>query len=64
MSDAIYADVIRTKTEGIKRERERVEIIVEVYERADCVKDHESREIMTKTNTHQPLQHTGDQIHL
>ncbi|XP_016341399.1 CD209 antigen-like, partial [Sinocyclocheilus anshuiensis] len=49
MSDAIYDDVIRT-------ESERVEMMVAIYERADCVRDHDFR---TETNTHQPLQRTG-----
>ncbi|XP_016095573.1 C-type lectin domain family 17, member A-like [Sinocyclocheilus grahami] len=49
MSDAIYNDVIRT-------ESERVEMMVAIYESADCVRDHDFR---TETNTHQPLQRTG-----
>ncbi|XP_059395603.1 CD209 antigen-like protein E [Carassius carassius] len=49
MSDAIYEDVIRT-------ESERAEITVDIYESADCVRDHDLR---TETNTQQPLQCTG-----
>ncbi|XP_050977498.1 uncharacterized protein LOC127172293 [Labeo rohita] len=48
MSDAIYDDVITT-------ESERVEMMVVIYESADCVRDHNFR---TETNTHQPLQQT------
>uniref|UniRef100_A0A673HN71 C-type lectin domain-containing protein n=1 Tax=Sinocyclocheilus rhinocerous TaxID=307959 RepID=A0A673HN71_9TELE len=54
MSDTIYDNVIRTETEGMKRER--VEIMVDIYESVDHVRDHDFR---TETNTHQPLQHTG-----
>ncbi|XP_016358506.1 CD209 antigen-like protein C [Sinocyclocheilus anshuiensis] len=54
MSDTIYDNVIRTETEGMKRER--VEMMVDIYERVDHVRDHDFR---TETNTHQPLQHTG-----
>ncbi|KAL0182508.1 hypothetical protein M9458_021883, partial [Cirrhinus mrigala] len=48
MSDAVYDDVIRT-------ESERVEKTVDIYESADCVRDHDFR---TETKTHQPLQRT------
>ncbi|ROL54416.1 C-type lectin domain family 17, member A [Anabarilius grahami] len=51
MSDRIYDDVIRTESEGMNRER--VEMMVEIYEGADRVRDHDFR-----TNA-QPLQHTG-----
>ncbi|XP_048034468.1 CD209 antigen-like [Megalobrama amblycephala] len=51
MSDGIYDDVIRTESEGMNRAR--VEMMVEIYKGADCVRDHDFR-----TNT-QPLQHTG-----
>ncbi len=50
MSEAIYDDVIRI-------ESERVEMTVDIYERADCVRDHDFR---TETNTQQPLQHAGN----
>ncbi|KAL0182556.1 hypothetical protein M9458_021931, partial [Cirrhinus mrigala] len=53
MSDTIYDNVIGTKTKGINRDR--VEMMVEIYESVDCVRDHDFR---TETNTHQPLQHT------
>ncbi|XP_058644799.1 CD209 antigen-like protein C [Onychostoma macrolepis] len=36
--------------------RERVEMTVDIYESVDCVTDHD---FTTKTNTLQPLQHTG-----
>lgn len=49
MFDGIYDD-----SEGMNRER--VEMMVEIYEGADCVRDHDFR-----TNT-QPLQHTGNHI--
>ncbi|XP_050977500.1 C-type lectin domain family 10 member A-like [Labeo rohita] len=49
MSDAVYDEVIRT-------ESERVEMMVAIYESADCARDHDFR---TETNTHQPLQQTG-----
>ncbi|KAK9976637.1 hypothetical protein ABG768_021842 [Culter alburnus] len=54
MSDGIYDDVIRTESEGMKTDR--MEMIVEIYESAECVRDHDFR---TETNTHQPLQRTG-----
>ncbi|XP_051766291.1 CD209 antigen-like protein E isoform X2 [Ctenopharyngodon idella] len=54
MSDGIYDNVIRTESAGMNRER--VEMTVEIYESADCVRDHDFR---TETNTHQPLQRTG-----
>ncbi|ROL54385.1 Transmembrane protein 135 [Anabarilius grahami] len=46
MSDGIYDNVIRTESEGM--DRERVEMTVEIYESADCVRDHDFR---TETNT-------------
>ncbi|XP_052423960.1 C-type lectin domain family 4 member M-like isoform X1 [Carassius gibelio] len=49
MSYALYEDVIRT-------ESERAEITVDIYESADCVRDHDFR---TETNTQQPQQQTG-----
>ncbi|KAK2871200.1 hypothetical protein Q8A67_023727 [Cirrhinus molitorella] len=54
MSDDIYNNVIRTKSEDRSIDRE--EVTVDIYESADSVRDHEFR---TGTNTHQPLQHTG-----
>lgn len=57
MSDSIYGNVIRV--EEMKRESERVEMTVDIYESADCMKD---RDFMTKTNTLQPLQHTGNHM--
>ncbi|KAK9976643.1 hypothetical protein ABG768_021848, partial [Culter alburnus] len=53
MSDGIYEDVIRTESEGMNTDR--VEMIVEIYENAECVRDYDFR---TETNTHQPLQRT------
>jgi len=58
MSHGIYADVIRTKTEGIKRKT--MEMTVVIYESADHMRDHDFR---TETNTLQPLQHTGNDMH-
>uniref|UniRef100_A0A672KAP0 Zmp:0000001103 n=1 Tax=Sinocyclocheilus grahami TaxID=75366 RepID=A0A672KAP0_SINGR len=49
MYDDIYDDVIRT-------ESERVEMMVAIYESADCVRGHN---FLPETNTHQPLQQTG-----
>uniref|UniRef100_A0A8C1KK86 C-type lectin domain-containing protein n=1 Tax=Cyprinus carpio TaxID=7962 RepID=A0A8C1KK86_CYPCA len=49
MSDDIYDDVIRT-------ESERVEMMVAIYESADCVRDHN---FLPETNKHRPLQQTG-----
>ncbi len=57
MSDAIYDDVIRVE----EMKRGRVEMTVDIYESADCVRDHD---FTTKTNTLQPLQHTGNHMHL
>ncbi|XP_051748228.1 CD209 antigen-like protein E [Ctenopharyngodon idella] len=54
MSDGIYEDVIRTESERMNTDR--VEMMVEIYESAECVTDHDFR---TETNTHQPLQRTG-----
>ncbi|XP_067247295.1 CD209 antigen-like protein C [Chanodichthys erythropterus] len=54
MSDGIYEDVIRTESEGMNTDR--MEMIVEIYESAECVRDHDFR---TETNTQQPLQRTG-----
>lgn len=51
MSHGIYADVIRTKTEGIKRESGD-------DSGYQCVKDHDFR---PETNT---LQCSGNHIHL
>jgi len=56
MSDSIYNNVIRTESEGMKTDR--VEMAVEIYESADCVRDHDFR---TEANTHQP-QRTGECI--
>ncbi|XP_048012446.1 CD209 antigen-like protein C isoform X2 [Megalobrama amblycephala] len=53
MSDGINKDVIRTESEGMKTDR--MEMIVEIYESAECVRDHDFR---TETNTPQPLQRT------
>ncbi|ROL44498.1 C-type lectin domain family 4 member M [Anabarilius grahami] len=58
MSDGINEDVIRTVSEGMKTDR--MEMTVEIYESADCVRDHDFR---TETNTHQPLQRTGVYIY-
>ncbi len=55
MSDDIYGNVI--KVEEMKSER--VEMTVAIYESADCVRDHD---FTTKTNTLQPLQHTGNHM--
>ncbi|KAL0182498.1 hypothetical protein M9458_021873, partial [Cirrhinus mrigala] len=52
MSD-IYNNVIRT--ESVEMSSDREEIMVDIYESADCVKDLDFR---TETNTQQPLQHT------
>ncbi|XP_048012922.1 CD209 antigen-like protein C [Megalobrama amblycephala] len=54
MADGIYEDVIRTESEGMNTDR--MEMTVEIYESAECVRDHDFR---TETNTHQPLQRTG-----
>ncbi|XP_067249324.1 asialoglycoprotein receptor 1-like [Chanodichthys erythropterus] len=54
MSDGINKDVIRTESEGMNKDR--MEMIVEIYENAECVRDHDFR---TETNTPQPLQRTG-----
>ncbi len=47
----IYDDVIRTVSERIKTNRE--EMMVVIYNNADCVRDQDFR---TETNKHQPLQ--------
>uniref|UniRef100_A0A8C1KKA5 C-type lectin domain-containing protein n=1 Tax=Cyprinus carpio TaxID=7962 RepID=A0A8C1KKA5_CYPCA len=52
MSDDIYDDVIIT-------ESERVEMMVAIYESADCVRDHN---FLPETNKHRPLQQTGNHI--
>ncbi|XP_067249327.1 CD209 antigen-like protein C [Chanodichthys erythropterus] len=54
MSDGIYEDVIRIESEGMNTDR--MEMTVEIYESAECVRDHDFR---TETNTPQPLQRTG-----
>ncbi|XP_067248855.1 asialoglycoprotein receptor 1-like [Chanodichthys erythropterus] len=54
MSDGIYDDVIRIESERMNTDR--MEMMVEIYESAECVRDHDFR---TETNTHQPLQRTG-----
>ncbi|XP_051747985.1 asialoglycoprotein receptor 1-like isoform X2 [Ctenopharyngodon idella] len=54
MSDDIYEDVIRTESERMNTDR--MEMMVEIYESAECVRDHDFR---TETNTLQPLQRTG-----
>ncbi|XP_067249325.1 asialoglycoprotein receptor 1-like [Chanodichthys erythropterus] len=54
MSDGINEDVIRTESEGMNKDR--MEMMVEIYESAECVRDHDFR---TETNTPQPLQRTG-----
>ncbi|XP_073685354.1 uncharacterized protein [Garra rufa] len=54
MSDTIYNNVIWTETEGINGER--VEMMVDIYESADCVREDDIR---TETNEHNLLQHTG-----
>jgi len=54
MSDSIY--VIRTESEGMKTDR--MEMTVVIYERVDCVRDHD---FSTETNTNQP-QRTGEYI--
>lgn len=48
MSDSMYNDVIGTESEG--------EMTVEIYESAESARDKE-------TNTHQPLQRSGNHIH-
>ncbi len=59
MSDTIYGIIIETETEGINRER--AEMMVDIYESADRVRDHDFR---TETNTHQPLHRAGNHIHV
>ncbi|XP_073686257.1 uncharacterized protein [Garra rufa] len=54
MSNDIYDDVIRTESEGMNRKS--VVMTVDIYESADCVRDHDFR---TETNTHQPPQQMG-----
>ncbi|XP_050977569.1 CD209 antigen-like protein C [Labeo rohita] len=54
MFNDIYDDVIRSESEGMNRER--LEMTVDIYESADCVRDHD---LVTETNTHQPPQQTG-----
>ncbi|RXN09939.1 CD209 antigen-like protein [Labeo rohita] len=44
----------RSESEGMNRER--LEMTVDIYESADCVRDHD---LVTETNTHQPPQQTG-----
>ncbi|XP_067249316.1 asialoglycoprotein receptor 1-like [Chanodichthys erythropterus] len=53
MSYNIYEE-IRTESEGMNTDR--MEMMVEIYESAECVRDHDFR---TETNTQQPLQRTG-----
>ncbi|XP_050977585.1 lymphocyte antigen 75-like [Labeo rohita] len=54
MSVGIYNNVIRT--ESLEINKDRVDKTVEIYESADCVRDHDFR---TETKTHQPPQQTG-----
>ncbi|XP_039533074.1 CD209 antigen-like protein E isoform X2 [Pimephales promelas] len=57
MSDSTYNNVIRTESEGMKTDR--VEMAVEIYESADCVRDHDFR---TEANTHQPQRTGSDSV--
>lgn len=57
MSDTIYGNIIGMETEGINRER--AEMMVDIYESADRLRDHDFR---TKTNTQQLLQCAGNHI--
>ncbi|XP_073672059.1 uncharacterized protein [Paramisgurnus dabryanus] len=54
MGEIIYDNVISTESEGMNRER--IEMMVDIYECADSVRDHDFN---TETNTHQKLQRTG-----
>ncbi|XP_026104075.1 asialoglycoprotein receptor 1-like [Carassius auratus] len=54
MSNDIYDNDFGTETEGMKRER--IEMMVDIYESADHVRDYDFK---TETNTHKPLQRTG-----
>ncbi|XP_051540911.1 CD209 antigen-like [Myxocyprinus asiaticus] len=60
MSDVYYDDVIRFQSQGMDRVRE--EMMVDIYESADSVRDHNFRtETDSNTNTQQPLQNTGSE---
>ncbi|XP_052464232.1 CD209 antigen-like protein C isoform X3 [Carassius gibelio] len=54
MSEDIYNNVIGTEFEG--KNKDRVEMTVDIYESVDCVRDCDFKK---ETNTTQPLQHTG-----
>ncbi|XP_026103833.1 C-type lectin domain family 4 member F-like [Carassius auratus] len=54
MSNDIYDNDFGTETEGMKGER--IEMMVDIYESADHVRDYDFK---TETNTHKPLQRTG-----
>ncbi|XP_052423973.1 C-type lectin domain family 4 member E isoform X4 [Carassius gibelio] len=54
MSNDIYDNDFGTENEGMKGER--IEMMVDIYESADQVRDYDFK---TETNTHKPLQRTG-----
>nr|XP_055063092.1 CD209 antigen-like protein C [Misgurnus anguillicaudatus] len=56
MGDIIYDNVVSTESEEMNIER--MEMMVDIYECADSVRDHDFR---TETNTHQQLQYTGSE---
>ncbi|XP_059394589.1 CD209 antigen-like protein E [Carassius carassius] len=56
MSEDIYDDAFGTETEGMKRER--MEMTVVVFESIDHVRDYDFK---TETNTNKPLQCTGSE---
>ena len=61
ITEVIYEDVT-LMTETVEMDRgERVEMMVDIYESADTERHHDLR---TNTERHQPLQHTGNIIHL
>nr|XP_055063219.1 C-type lectin domain family 4 member M-like [Misgurnus anguillicaudatus] len=53
MGEIIYDNVVSTESEGMNRQR--TEMMVDIYECTDSVRDHDFR---TETNTHQKLQCT------
>ncbi|XP_051971923.1 CD209 antigen-like [Xyrauchen texanus] len=61
MSEVIYDNVIRVESLGM--DRERVEMMVDIYELTDSARDHDYRtETDFNIDTHQPLQYPGESV--
>lgn len=58
MSEVIYSTVIRTEA----RNRDKMEMMVDIYESADSIKDHDFKRDTNTQQQQQPQQQTGTSV--